>query len=85
MNQKEPQKEEKKEDKPERNTFKRYAALAGIGFQMGAIIYVFSLIGKKLDNRYSSDKPWFTIGAVLLGVIVSGYSVISQLNRINKR
>lgn len=79
MSGKEPPKPPKKD-----NQLRRYAQLSGIGFQMGATIFVCSWIGKKLDAHFQTQKDWFTIGFILFGVAASIYVLIKQLNRINK-
>lgn len=58
--------------------------MSGIGFQMGATIFICAWIGKKLDERYPSEKNWFTIGLVLFGVFASLYIVLKQLKNLNK-
>ncbi len=63
---------------------RNWAMLSGIGFQMGATIFVCAWIGKKLDERFPSNKNWFTIGLVLFGVFASLYIVLKQLKNINK-
>lgn len=74
-----------KTSKPKRSSLKKYAALSGIGFQMGAIIFLFAWAGRSLDARYKTEKEWFTIGFVLLGVGLSIYFVIKQLQILNKK
>ncbi|UZO81898.1 AtpZ/AtpI family protein [Aquimarina sp. ERC-38] len=67
------------------NPLRKYLALTGIAFEMGAIIFAFSYIGGKLDTYYNTTKEWFTIAFVLLGVICSLFLVLKQLKRINKQ
>lgn len=62
----------------------KWVRLSGIAIQMGATIFVCAWIGKKLDERYSTGKNWFTMGFVLFGVFASIYLVIKQLNDLNK-
>ncbi len=76
----------KKENPNEKlKPLKRYLQLSGIAVQMGITIFLFSLGGRELDKHYETQKEWFTIIAVLLGVFVSLYVVIKQLNRINEK
>ncbi len=70
--------------KPDKNQFRKYVALTGIAFQMGATIFLFAYIGEKLDAYYMFEEKWLTIVFVLLGVAISLYMVIKQLNKINK-
>lgn len=81
----------KKQDKPSQqdnkgkgNQLKKYAALSGIAFQMGATIFLCAYAGKKLDAYCELEKQWFTMGFILFGVTASIYLVIKQLDRINK-
>jgi F0F1-type ATP synthase assembly protein I len=67
-----------------KSRLKNWAILSGIGFQMGATIFVCAWIGKKLDERFPSNKNWFTIGLVLFGVFASLYIVLKQLKNLNK-
>ena len=64
------------------NPLKHLAILSGIGIQMGIIIYLFVLLGKWLDTNYNEGGKLFLIIATLLGVAVSLYVVVKQLNRI---
>lgn len=76
--------DKKKNDKKKKKPFKNWAVLTGIGFQMGATIFICAWIGKKLDEKYSSNKNWFTIGFVLFGVFASLYVVLQQVKNLNK-
>ncbi|MGY3795260.1 AtpZ/AtpI family protein [uncultured Aquimarina sp.] len=70
-------------DKNKGNQLRRYLALTGIAFQMGAIIFLCAYVGKRLDAYYLLEKKWFTMGFILFGVASSLYLVIKQLNKIN--
>jgi len=56
--------------------------LSGIAFQMGATIYGFVYLGKWLDSKYNNGDKLFIIIATLLGVGISLYVVLKQVNRI---
>lgn len=78
--------EKKNNDSQEKERpLRRYLMLSGIGIQMGATIFLFSLGGRKLDEYFEPEKDWFTILSVLLGVFVAVYMVIKQLNSLNKK
>ncbi|WP_299608979.1 AtpZ/AtpI family protein [uncultured Aquimarina sp.] len=70
-------------DKNKGNQLRKYLALTGIAFQMGAIIFLCAYVGKRLDAYYLLEKKWFTMGFILFGVASSLYLVIKQLNKIN--
>jgi F0F1-type ATP synthase assembly protein I len=61
----------------------KFARLSGIGLQMGVTIFIGAYIGKLLDEKYPSEKKWFTIGFTLLFVVLSLYNVLRQVNRLN--
>lgn len=75
---------ERKDEKKPKSRLKNWAIFTGIGFQMGATIFVCAWIGKKLDERYPNEKNWFTIGLVFFGMIAAIYSVVKQLKRFNE-
>lgn len=67
-----------------KKTFNKFARLSGIAIQMGIIIFAGAYSGKLLDEKYPSNKKWFTIALTILGVAVALYSVLKQVNKINK-
>ena len=69
-------------EKP-KNQLKNIGVLSGIGIQMAIIIYLFVLLGKWLDTNYNDGNKLYLIIMTLLGVAISLYSVIKQVNRIN--
>ncbi len=68
--------------KPKRRN--KFIRLSGIGLQMGVTIYLFAYAGKFLDQKYPSDKNWFTISLTIVGVAISLYNILKQVNRINQ-
>jgi F0F1-type ATP synthase assembly protein I len=69
-------------ERPKRN-FSKFARLSGIGIQMGATIFLGAYLGKYLDERFPSNKKWFTIGCTLLAVALSLYNILRQVNKLN--
>ena len=65
-----------------KNQLKQIGILSGIGIQMGVIIYLFVLLGKWLDTNYNEGDKLYVIVFTLLGVAVSLYVVVKQLNSI---
>ncbi|HEY5688935.1 MAG TPA: AtpZ/AtpI family protein [Yeosuana sp.] len=61
---------------------KNVAVLSGIAIQMGVTIYLFVILGKWLDTKFNNDGKLFIIIMTLLGVAISLYAVIKQVNRI---
>lgn len=70
-------------DKKSNKRVPRFARLSGIGFQMGATIFLGAYLGKYLDEKYPADKKWWTIGLTLFAVGISLYNVVRQVNAIN--
>jgi len=52
---------------------------------MGVTIFAGAYFGKWLDEKYPSDKKWFTIGFTLLAVAISLFNVLRQVNKINSK
>ena len=61
----------------------RYLVLTSIPFQIGVIVYLGAYLGKYLDLKYNLEKNWFTILLVLLAIIISMYSLMQQLKKLN--
>ena len=57
-------------------TLKSYARYAGIGFQMIAVIGLFTFIGYKLDEQREAELPLLTALFSLAGVCIALYQVI---------
>ncbi|HLT52772.1 MAG TPA: AtpZ/AtpI family protein [Flavobacteriaceae bacterium] len=75
-----------KENKPDKgNPLKQIAVLTGVAAQMGITIYLFVVLGKWLDSKYNEGNKLFLIIFTLLGVGVSLYVVLKQLNKINSK
>ncbi len=66
-----------------KNQLKNAIALTGVAIQMGLTIYLFVILGKWLDAKYSSGGKPFLIVATLLGVGISLYVVLKQLKKFN--
>lgn len=62
----------------------KYLQLIGVAAQMGATIFLGAFAGKKLDEKFPSNKKWFTMGLTIFAVIVSLYMVLRQVNKINE-
>lgn len=71
-----------KDQKNPKKQLKNVAVLMGIGLQMGVTIYLFVLLGKWLDTTYNNDDKLYIIIMTLLGVGISLYAVLKQVNRI---
>jgi len=61
----------------------RLLTLTMVATQMGVTIFLGASLGKYLDERYSMLKPWFTVSLTLFSLLVSLFSVIKQVNKLN--
>lgn len=59
-------------------------AYSGLGIQIGASIYFGAYLGKILDAKYETTKPYFTLGIVILVFAISMYALVIRLNKMNK-
>jgi hypothetical protein len=46
-------------------------AYSAAGIQMVLIIGIFVFAGRKLDSHFQLEKPWWTLGLAIFGVIIS--------------
>ncbi|MDD7885893.1 AtpZ/AtpI family protein [Flavivirga sp. 57AJ16] len=69
-------------DRKPKKQLKNAAVLTGIGLQMGVTIYLFVILGKWLDTNYNDGEKLYIIIMTLLGVAISLYAVLKQVNRI---
>ena len=67
----------------QKKPLKNALVLTGVAFQMGATIYLFVMLGKWLDNTYNNGARAYVIVATLMGVGISLYLTVKQLNRLN--
>lgn len=51
---------------------------------MGVTIFLGAYLGKYLDEKFPSEKKWFTIIFTLIFVAIALYNVLKQVNRINQ-
>ncbi len=61
----------------------KYIRLTGVGLQMGITIYLAAYFGKWLDAKYPNENDIYTIVFTLIGVVVSFYSLLRQIKKIN--
>jgi hypothetical protein len=58
-----------------------YAKYSGLGFQMIAVIGVFTYAGYKIDQSAHHQVKWVTAILSLIGVFISLYIVIVSLKK----
>lgn len=62
-----------------------YLKYSGMAFQMGIIILIGALLGRKLDAHFHSPKPWFTVALSLLAIFAALYTTLKDLLAPNKK
>jgi F0F1-type ATP synthase assembly protein I len=67
-----------------KNQYKKWLGLINIPFQMGIIIYVFTLFGIWLDKKFKTENNVFTIVLSLFSVFLALYNVLKQVQDLNK-
>lgn len=70
-------------NRPDKKT-RKWLVLLTIPMQMGATIFLFAWFGSWLDEKYGNVKSTNQMIFALLGVILSLYYVIKQVNQLNK-
>jgi len=51
---------------------------------MGITIYLFYRLGNWLDQKWAVPDQWATKISTLIGIFLSLYQVIKQVNKLNK-
>lgn len=67
------------------NNLRKWAVFSGIAIQMGVTIGLGAFVGVKLDEGYPNKYSAFTVIFSLLGVFISLYALIQQLQKLNKK
>ena len=69
--------------KPKKSRVQIIARYSGLGFQTVGIIGGGAWLGSLLDKKYDLEKSWFTIGFVLVFIVISMAYTIKTLNKFN--
>jgi len=69
------------QDENGRRQVNDYVKFTGMGFQMVAIIGVFTYVGYRIDLSAQHQTKWVTAVLALIGVFISMYVVISSLKK----
>ncbi len=72
------------DNQPKKKQRNRWLALINIPIQMGIIIYLFSLLGNWLDQKYINTNNLFVKILTLFGVALAFYNINRQLKDINE-
>lgn len=71
------------DNQPKKKQRNKWLTLINIPIQMGVIIYLFSLLGNWLDQKYVNEHRLFVKTLTLLGVAIAFYNLNRQLKDIN--
>jgi len=66
------------------NPLKNLIKLSGLGIQIGVIVYIFVRFGKWIDLYFNNKTKIFVAIGAIIGVAVSLYVVLKQLEKIRK-
>lgn len=70
-------------NKKPKKPLNKFIRLTGIGLQMGITIYLASYLGKWLDIKYPNEKNIYNIILTLFGVVLSFYSLMVQIKKLD--
>jgi F0F1-type ATP synthase assembly protein I len=73
----------KKNKNKKKKQHNKYLVLTSLSFQMGLTIYLGAYVGEFLDQKYNTDKNYYTIIFVLFSVFASLYRLIKQSDKLN--
>ncbi|SEC36059.1 Putative F0F1-ATPase subunit Ca2+/Mg2+ transporter [Tenacibaculum sp. MAR_2009_124] len=62
----------------------KYVRFSGIAMQMGLTIYLGSILGKWLDNKFPNDSELYLKICTLAAVFAAMFSVIRQVSKLSK-
>jgi ATP synthase protein I len=66
---------------PDSDRLRSFAKYSGLGFQMLAIIGLCTWGGLKLDEHFHNDRPWYTLGLMVFGLVAATYQIIRGVSR----
>lgn len=72
------------EQEPKKKPLNKWLQLINIPIQMGVVIFVFSYFGQWLDEYFENSHKTNTKIFVMIGVFLGLYTVIRQVNKLNK-
>lgn len=55
-----------------------YLKYSGMAFQMAAILIIGALAGRELDERYQTERPYFTLILVIFAIIGAFYLTLKD-------
>jgi F0F1-type ATP synthase assembly protein I len=71
-------------DKEKKSKPSAYLKYSSLGFQMAITIGLGAWLGTYLDEKYQTEKPYYTIAIILLSIAIALYQVIKEVMSLNK-
>ena len=68
-------------DSPRKSDYLRYSSL---GFQMAITIGLGAWAGTYLDEKYQTEKPYYSIAIILLAIAIALYQVIKEVTSMSQ-
>jgi F0F1-type ATP synthase assembly protein I len=62
----------------------KWLTLINIPIHMGIIVFLFSYLGRWLDEKYTNPHSLYVKILTMLGVAIAFYNINRQLKKINK-
>lgn len=72
---------DKKDKEPKKSDYLRFSSL---GFQMAITIGLGAWLGTYLDNKYNTEKPYYSIVIILVSIAIALYQVIKEVMNLTK-
>lgn len=72
-------------ENPEKKQLSKFIQFTGMAFQMGGTIYLGSLLGSWLDDRFKNENELYFKVVTLLSVFLAMYAVIRQVSKIGNK
>lgn len=66
-------------DRKARKRVPSYMKYSGMAIQMGVIILIGALIGRKLDEYYQTQRPYLSVVFALLAIFAALYLTLKDL------
>lgn len=70
-----------KDKEPRKSDYLRYSSL---GFQMAITIGLGAWAGTYLDDKYQTEKPYYSIAIILLAIAIALFQVIKEVMDLSK-
>ena len=75
---------QKKQNDNPKSGLNKFAKYSTLGTEMAIIIGLGAFGGYKLDQKFNTDKPFFTAGLTLLAIFIAFYWIYKKLKNENK-